>query len=60
MSDYPMLISNKLHSFRNFTFAKIETFSVMVLKLFVIIGLMNVSPDEVTDFIGVLLFILLV
>ena len=40
--------------------ANIETFSVMNLKLLVIIGLMNVSPDEVTDFIGVLLFILLV
>ena len=24
MSDYPMLISNKLHSFRNFVYAKIE------------------------------------
>ena len=26
MSDYPMLISNKLHSFRNFTAAKIQYF----------------------------------
>ena len=24
MSDYPMLISNKLHSFRNFLYAKIR------------------------------------
>ena len=24
MSDYPMLISNKLHSFRNFLLAKIQ------------------------------------
>ena len=24
MSDYPMLISNKLHSFRNFSFTKVE------------------------------------
>ena len=24
MSDYPMLISNKLHSFRNFVVAKIQ------------------------------------
>ena len=26
MSDYPMLISNKLHSFRNFMNAKLEKF----------------------------------
>ena len=26
MSDYPMLISNKLHSFRNFCMAKIRYF----------------------------------
>ena len=26
MSDYPMLISNKLHSFRNFTIQKYEQF----------------------------------
>ncbi len=32
----------------------------MNLKLLVIIGLMNVSPDEITDFVGVFLFILFV
>ena len=41
-------------------FANIETFSVMNLKLLVIIGLMDVSSDECTDSVGVLLFILLV
>ena len=43
-----------------FIFANIETFSVMNLKLLVIIGLMDVSPDEGSDSVGVLLFILLV
>ena len=28
MSDYPMLISNKLHSFRNFGFTKLHFFSL--------------------------------
>jgi len=41
-------------------YANIETFSVMNLQLVVIIGLMNVSPDECTDSVGVLLFILFV
>ena len=41
-------------------YANIETFSVMNLKLLVIIGLMNVSPDECTDSVGVFLFILFV
>ena len=26
MSDYPMLISNKLHSFRNFIFTNVQKF----------------------------------
>lgn len=30
MSDYPMLISNKLHSFRNFMFAKILKYKQFV------------------------------
>ena len=29
MSDYPMLISNKLHSFRNFTHAKIHEKTIL-------------------------------
>ena len=28
MSDYPMLISNKLHSFRNFIFTKLLIFCI--------------------------------
>ncbi len=28
MSDYPMLISNKLHSFRNFSLQKYEKFVI--------------------------------
>ena len=34
MSDYPMLISNKLHSFRNFKFAKIhKKREILIYKL---------------------------
>lgn len=32
MSDYPMLISNKLHSFRNFGIAKVLFFFVTPTK----------------------------
>ena len=31
MSDYPMLISNKLHSFRNFSLTNIEIFCTKIL-----------------------------
>jgi len=41
-------------------FANIETFSVVNLKLLVIIGLMNIPLDEFTNPIGVFLFILFV
>ena len=33
MSDYPMLISNKLHSFRNFSDTKVQKNNVSVNKL---------------------------
>ena len=32
MSDYPMLISNKLHSFRNFALQNYKKVSYMMLK----------------------------
>ena len=32
MSDYPMLISNKLHSFRNFVLQKYEILLICILK----------------------------
>ena len=33
MSDYPMLISNKLHSFRNFIHAKVQK-TIRIAQLF--------------------------
>ena len=35
MSDYPMLISNKLHSFRNFMVANIQRISLYANKIIV-------------------------
>ena len=34
MSDYPMLISNKLHSFRNFSLQRYEELRIYVQKNF--------------------------
>ena len=34
MSDYPMLISNKLHSFRNFDVQRYKLFRWFVIKLY--------------------------
>ena len=33
MSDYPMLISNKLHSFRNFILQRYDKFSIFVQQV---------------------------
>ena len=32
MSDYPMLISNKLHSFRNFTLQRYKTYRYIAIN----------------------------
>ena len=43
MSDYPMLISNKLHSFRNFAITKIQLFIEKLLFLPHYFGVGNFS-----------------
>ena len=46
MSDYPMLISNKLHSFRNFSIAKIHNIQIYTLSLSSLRNLKNKSYDN--------------
>ena len=41
MSDYPMLISNKLHSFRNFVMQRYEEYS---MKKIANVGLLSCRP----------------
>ena len=41
MSDYPMLISNKLHSFRNFNYTKLYIGNCFLCCDHVVLGLMG-------------------
>ena len=60
MSDYPMLISNKLHSFRNFVYAKILYFShnrPFVLQIFISLYIGCIAYEEKNIFGKVLLIL---
>ena len=46
MSDYPMLISNKLHSFRNFTLTKLRFFPTRCAPAAKNMRLFALSPPE--------------
>ena len=48
MSDYPMLISNKLHSFRNFSFTNIQNLKGEV-KYFAIYFILIFEIKQGTD-----------
>ena len=53
MSDYPMLISNKLHSFRNFmlqnTYFSFRSFSLSANALFIGIPAEELIPRNLSD-----------
>ena len=46
MSDYPMLISNKLHSFRNFPITKIKSFLYQMDFIKKIIGMKELPVHQ--------------
>ena len=43
MSDYPMLISNKLHSFRNFSMQDSQDFQYLIPRIFNLFRFFNLS-----------------
>ena len=43
MSDYPMLISNKLHSFRNFILQDSQDFQYTIPRIFNLVRFFNLS-----------------
>ena len=46
MSDYPMLISNKLHSFRNFNVQRYDKYNSIITVFFIYFVAISIDDDQ--------------